>query len=118
MALTTSARLTMPMIFAFCITGTRLILCVVMSWAISSTVVSSGTLITFLLMIDLTSLPLLATISASETMPIILPFFPATGAPLTWFLIRVLASSLTVIVGATVMMSLVIMSLAIIALSS
>src|SRR5678815_4256855 len=114
MALTMSARLTMPTILASFITGTRLILCVFMSWAISSTVVSSGTLITFLLMIDLTSLPFLARISASETIPMILPFLPATGAPLSWFLISVLASNLTVIVGATVIMSLVMISLAII----
>jgi len=83
-----------------------------MSWAICSTGVLSLTLMTFLLMILLTSLPFLATISASETTPMILPSLPATGAPLTWFLINVMASVLTLMAGLTVMMSFVMISLA------
>src|SRR5581483_3318907 len=114
MALTMSARLTMPRTSSARMTGTRLMLWVVITRAISSTVVSSATLITFLLMSARTSLPFLATISASETMPMILPPAPTTGAPLIWFLISVVASCLTVIVAGTVMISLVMMSLAII----
>jgi hypothetical protein len=50
--------------------------------------------------------------SASETTPTILPFLPATGAPLIWFLISIIANFFTVVVELTVMTSLVIMSLA------
>src|SRR5216110_3055819 len=113
MALTISARLTMPTTLSPRITGKRLILWVVMSWATASTGVSSVTLITFLLMMAFTSLPLLPTISASETTPTILPFLPATGAPLIWFLINIMAAFFTVMVGLTVMISLVMMSLAV-----
>src|SRR5262245_56011073 len=118
MALTMSARLTMPTTLPWSITGNLLIAWVAINLAISSTVVVSATLITFLLMIARTSLPFLAMMSASETMPTILPSLPATGAPLIWFLIKVMAKSLTFMVGLTVMMSRVMMSLAFIAVSS
>src|SRR5574341_18609 len=86
-----------------------------MSRAICSTGVSSAMLMTFLLMIARTSRPFFATISASETTPTILPFLPDTGAPLIWLLISSSANFFTDMLGVTVMMSRVMMSLAFIA---
>src|ERR1041384_837820 len=93
-------------------TGMRLTWWVIIKCAICSTGVSSSMLTIFLLMIDFTSLPFLATISASETMPMILPFLLLTGAPLTWFLINAFANCLMVMLGITVITSLVMISLA------
>src|SRR5436305_13706336 len=118
MALTISARLTMPTTLSPRITGKRLILWVVMSWATASTGVSSVTLITFLLMMAFTSLPLLPTISASETTPTILPFLHATGAQLIRFLINIIAAFFTVMVGLTVLISLVLIHMDVSFLSS
>src|SRR3989338_10071939 len=109
---TISDRLTIPTSFSPRITGTRLILCVVMIVAISSTGVSSVTPTIVLLMMSFTCLPFLATISASETRPRIFPFLSLTGAPLIWFWIRIFARFLTVVAELTVMTSLVIISLA------
>src|SRR5437773_11527429 len=96
MALTISARLTMPTTLSPRITGKRLILWVVMSWAMASTGVSSVTLITFLLMMAFTALLLLPTISASVTTPTILSLLPATVSPLIWLLMYIMAAFFTV----------------------